>query len=85
MNVNLAEFLTEYCPEIPESVRSGEVYKITYSADLENISFLARFENFVPAEDVFAFEKTAAQALKVDKLRLHCRYEEKVFGLPVMT
>lgn len=43
MNINLAEFLSEYNAELPESVRGGEVFKLTYSENLEHISFFADF------------------------------------------
>ncbi|MBR4628195.1 MAG: PolC-type DNA polymerase III [Ruminococcus sp.] len=80
MNINLAEFLRDYGAEIPESVRSGEIYKITYTEKLDNINFFALFPEIVPSADIFAFEKALEAALKVDRVRLHCRYPEERFG-----
>lgn len=74
MNINLAEFLSEYNAELPESVRGGEVFKLTYSENLEYISFFADFPAFVPADDIFSFEKAVSEALKVDVIRLNCHY-----------
>ena len=55
MNINLSEFLKEYCGEIPESVRQGEIFKLTYSEKLDNINFFALYKKLVPSEDIFTF------------------------------
>ncbi|MBR6983583.1 MAG: PolC-type DNA polymerase III [Ruminococcus sp.] len=81
MNINIAEFLKEYTSELPEAVRSGEVYKITYSNDLKNIAFFALFPAVIPAEDIFSFEKLMETTLQVDNIRLHPRYPAEAFGL----
>ncbi|MDE5620542.1 MAG: PolC-type DNA polymerase III, partial [Ruminococcus sp.] len=80
MNINLSEFLKEYCSEIPESIRQGEIFKLTYSEKLDNINFFALFKKLVPSDDIFAFEKTIENAIKVDKIRLICRYPSEIFG-----
>ena len=74
MNINLAEFLSEYGAELPDSVRSGEIFKLTYSEKIDSISFFANFSDLVPADDIFSFEKTVSEALKVDRIRLNCHY-----------
>lgn len=74
MNINLAEFLNEYTSELPESVKAGEVFKLTYTEKLDRINFFADFPAVVPAEDIFAFEKKVSEALKVDVIRLNCHY-----------
>lgn len=81
MNINLAEFLKECRADIPQSIRSGEIFKLTYSEKLEHITFLARFEKIVPSDDIFAFEKALEEAMKVEKVRLSCRYPEDIFGI----
>lgn len=81
MNINLAEFLKECGADIPQSVRSGEIFKLTYSERLEHITFLAHFEKLVPSDDIFAFEKALEEAIKVEKVRLTCRYPEDIFGI----
>lgn len=81
MNINLAEFLKEYGAEIPETVRGGEVFKLTYSEKLDNISIFAHFGAIVPAEDIFSFEHAVETALKVDRIRLCCRYAPELFGM----
>ncbi len=81
MNINLAEFLKEYGPEIPESVREGEIYKLTYSENMDRINFFAHFGALVPSQDIFSFEKAVEEAIKVDRVRLNCRYPEELFGL----
>ncbi len=81
MNINLAEFLKEYNTEIPESIKCGEIFKLTYSEKLDNITFLANYEKLVPSDDIFVFEKAAEEALKVEKIRLSCRYPSEIFGM----
>lgn len=81
MNINLAEFLKEYNAEIPESIRTGEVFKLTYSQKLDHITFHALFDKLVPSDDIFAFEKAIETILKVDEIRLSCRYPSEIFGM----
>ncbi len=81
MNINLSEFLKEFKAEIPESVRSGEIFKLTYTEKLDSVSFYAFFPELIPCEDIFAFEKAVESAIKVDKIRLYCRYPAERFGL----
>lgn len=81
MNINLAEFLKDCGAEIPESIRCGEIFKITYSDKLDSITFYANYDKIVPSEDIFAFEKAAEEAIKIEKIRLQCRYPESCFGM----
>ena len=81
MNIAISEFLKEYCPELPDTVRAGEIYKLTYTEDLKHFRFLAHFGAVVPADDIFAFERQVAEAIKVESVRLFPRYDEKLFGL----
>jgi DNA polymerase-3 subunit alpha (Gram-positive type) len=37
MQVKISEFLKDYSLELPESVLGGEIFKLTYSENLENI------------------------------------------------
>ena len=80
MNINLAEFLKEYGADIPESVRCGEVFKLTHSEKLDSVSFFAHFTEIVPTDDIFAFETAVEKALKIDRVRLCCRYTPEMFG-----
>ena len=70
MQIKLSEFLKEYNAEIPESIRDGEIYRLTYSEKLDNITFYANYDRLVPSDDIFAFEKAAEAALRVDIIRL---------------
>ena len=81
MQVKISEFLKDYSLELPESVLSGEIFKLTYSENLENIRFHARFEELVPSDDIFAFEKAVEAAIKVEQVRLACRYPSEKFGM----
>lgn len=81
MKINLAEFLKECNTEIPESIRSGELFKITYTEKLDHMTFFANFDKLVPSADIFTFEKKAAEAIKIESLRLRCRYPESIFGI----
>ncbi len=81
MNINLAEFLKEFTAELPETVKAGEIYKLTYSNDLKHFGFYALFPQVLPAEEIFLFEHTMETALQVDTVRLHPRYPAEVFGM----
>ncbi len=78
MKINLAEFFKEYT-DIPDSTKNGELFRLTHSKKMNKMTFFASFENIVPSEDIFSFEKTVENALKVDRIRLICRYPEKLF------
>ncbi|MGB4091017.1 MAG: PolC-type DNA polymerase III [Ruminococcus flavefaciens] len=81
MQIKLSEFLKEYNTEIPESVREGEIFRLTYSENLDNITFYANYECLVPSDDIFAFEKAAETALRVERIRLACRYPSELFSM----
>ena len=84
MNINISEFLKDFTSDLPESVRAGEVYRLTYSSDLKHISFYVHYEDILPAEDIFAFEKAMETALQVERIRLNCRYPEGKFSLSAL-
>ena len=81
MQIKISEFLKEYISELPESVMNGEIFKLTYSENLESIRFHAHFDEVVPSDDVFAFEKAVEAAIKVEQVRLACRYPSEKFGM----
>lgn len=81
MNIKIAEFLKEYSAEIPESISGGEIFRLTYTEKLDKMRFFARFDSLIAAEDIFAFEKAVETALRVDTIRLSCRYSEEMFGM----
>ncbi|MCR4638857.1 PolC-type DNA polymerase III [Ruminococcus sp.] len=81
MQVKISEFLKEYTSELPESVLSGEIFKLTYTENLESIRFHAHFDEVVPSDDIFAFEKAVEAAIKVEQVRLACRYPSGKFGM----
>ncbi len=84
MDIRLDDFLKEFGAEIPESVCSGIIYRLTYSGNYRRIGFFARFDRFVPSADVFAFEHSVKAALQVDAIRLHPRYEASEFGYGIL-
>ena len=55
--IKLGDFLKEYTTEIPDTVTDGNIYKLTYSSDLTEISFYVKFSKLIPYNDVIAFEK----------------------------
>ena len=81
MQIKLSEFLKEYNAEIPESIRDGEIYRLTYSEKLDNITFYANYDRLVPSDDIFTFEKAVESALRVDIIRLACRYPSEIFSM----
>ncbi|MBR6385496.1 MAG: PolC-type DNA polymerase III [Ruminococcus sp.] len=80
MNINLSEFLKEFTAEIPESIKQGEIFKMTYSENMQNIHFYAYFQKLVPFEDIPVFEKSLQNVLKTESVRLFCRYPKEIFG-----
>lgn len=85
MNISISEFLKDFTADLPESIKDGDVIKLTYSADLKNIRLFAVYKDILPAEDIFAFEKTLEQALQIDRVRLSCRFPSERFGLDCLT
>lgn len=84
MNINLSDFLKEYCCEIPDSVRNGRIFKLTYSENLKHFTFFAEFKNIVPYKDLFAFDSAVAKAIEVESVRLNPRYPKEIFSLSCM-
>ena len=70
MQVKISDFLKEYTSELPETVTGGEIFKLTYTENLESIRFHALFPEIVPSDDIFAFEKAVEAAIKMcDRLK----------------
>lgn len=81
MQVKISEFLKDYNIELPESILCGDIFKLTYTENLENIRFHAHFEELVPSDDIFVFEKSVEAAIKVEQVRLAPRYPSEKFGM----
>ncbi len=84
MDINLSDFLKEYCPDIPDSVRSGRIYKLTYSEDLKNFNFFAEYGSIVPYSDISAFNAAVTKALELESASLNPRYPKELFELSCM-
>ncbi|MBD5159579.1 MAG: PHP domain-containing protein, partial [Ruminococcus sp.] len=80
MSIKLAEFLKEYT-EIPESTRDGEIIKIFHSDKMDKMTFMVSFSKLIPSKDIFEFENVVGQVLKVNRMRLMCRYPEELFSM----
>ncbi len=78
-DVTISGFLSEYCADIPESVKKGNIFKITYSENMQNIKFFAEFDNILPTKDIFLFESTLSKAINVESIRLNPRYKSELF------
>jgi DNA polymerase-3 subunit alpha (Gram-positive type) len=81
MQIKISEFLKDYNIELPESILCGEIFKLTYSENLERIRFHAHFDSVVPSDDIFGFEKAVETAIKVEQVRLAPRYPSEKFGM----
>ncbi len=79
MDINLSDFLKEYCPDIPDSVRSGRIYKLTYSEDLKNFNFFAEYGSIVPYSDISAFNMVVTKTLELESASLNPRYPKELF------
>lgn len=84
MDINLSDFLKEYCPDIPDSVRNGRIFKLTYSEDLKNFSFFAEYSSIVPYSDISAFNAAVTKALELESASLNPRYPKELFDLSCM-
>ncbi len=80
MDIRLEDFLKEFEPELPDTVKDGVIYRLTYSGNYRRIAFFARFGSIVPAQDIFAFERSVKAALKIDMIRLYPRYDSTLFA-----
>lgn len=77
--VTISDFLSEYCTDIPESTKNGNIVKIAYSEDMKNIKFFAVFDNIVPTKDIFLFESAVSKSINVENIRLNPRYNSELF------
>lgn len=80
MSIKLAEFFREYT-EIPKSTRDGEIIKIFHSDKMDKMTFMVSFSKLIPSDDILEFEKVVGQLLKVNRMRLMCRYPEELFSM----
>lgn len=78
-DATISDFLSEYCNDIPETIKKGNIFKITYSENMKNIRFFALFDNVVPVKDIFLFENTLKNAIEAESIRLSPRYDGKLF------
>ena len=85
MKVNLEEFLKEFTSEIPESIKNGDIYKITYTQKMDGISMYAVFPSLLEYNEIIGFEKNLEVILKLDRFRLYPRYDEKLFSMVITT
>jgi DNA polymerase-3 subunit alpha (Gram-positive type) len=81
MEVNITEFLKEYGVVIPENIKDGIIYRLTYSENLTRINFFVRFNKFIPFNSIIEFERNAAIALNIDRIRLNCKYPSELFTI----
>ena len=81
MDLNFAEFLEEYVPIMPESIKDGILNRLTYSENLTKISFYITFPHLVPAQDLVALEHELEIRLEIHAVRLHPRYAPELFSM----
>ncbi|MBE6844639.1 MAG: PolC-type DNA polymerase III [Ruminococcus sp.] len=79
--IRLGDFLSEYTLNVPETVQNGNIYKITYSAELTQISFYVKFNKLIPYNDVIAFEKNLERFFNLNRINLHCAYSPEMFTI----
>ncbi|MDE5937381.1 MAG: PolC-type DNA polymerase III, partial [Ruminococcus sp.] len=81
MEITISDFLNEYCTDIPESIKNGRIFRITYSDDMKYIKFFALFENIVPSKDIFLFESSVSKTIGTENIKLNPRYDKSLFSL----
>lgn len=79
--IRLGDFLSEYTVNVPEIIKSGSIYKITYSAELTEISFFVKFNSLVPYKDTIEFEKNLENFFNLNKISLYCSYLPELFTM----
>ncbi len=79
--IRLGSFLDEYESSVPESLRDGMIFKVTYSPDRTRISFYVRFTCLIAYSDVIFFEKHLENALHLEKADLYCKYSPELFSM----
>lgn len=79
--IRLGDFLSEYTNDIPEITKNGNIYKLTYSANLTEISFYVNFRDLIPYNDIISFEKHLEKILNLDKINLYCTYLPEMFTM----
>ena len=79
--IKLGDFLSEYTLNIPEIVKDGDIFKITYSADYTKISFYVKFNKLIPYKDILTFEKNLERFFNMERINLLCTYTPEMFSL----
>ncbi len=79
--ISLEEFLSEYSVTIPEPVKGGMIYKLTYSKDLTEISFYVRFDKLISYEDTVDFEKNIESYFRLERAGLYPLYKPGMFTM----
>ena len=81
MEINLGQFLSEYSSVIPDSVKSGKIFRITHNKNFTHININADFEKVIPCEDIISFEKNLEISISAESVRLKCRYAPELFSV----
>ncbi len=81
MEINLGQFLSEYSSVIPDSVKSGKIFRITHNKNFTHININADFEKIIPCEDIISFEKNLEISISAESVRLKCRYAPELFSV----
>lgn len=80
----LSEFFSGYDVHIPPSLCGAELFKLSHSEDLRKMCFYVLSESrVIPHEDTVLFEKNVEQLLKIECVKLKCRYPSRFFSLDV--
>ncbi len=79
--IKLEDFLSEYTVNIPEIVKNGSIYKITYSAKLTEITFYVKFDKLIPYSESVAFEKNLEHFFNLERINLRCSYLPELFSM----
>ncbi len=84
MSVNIKDFFEEFVTDIPASICPGDITEIRYTEDYSHITVCAKFSGQIPAEDLITFENSVRDALKINSVKLCCKYPPELFGVSCM-
>lgn len=79
--IKLGDFFGEYEINIPENIKSGLIFKITYSKELTKLSFYVKFNTLIPYKDLISFEKNLEHYFNLERVSLNCSYLPELFSM----
>ncbi len=84
MTQTLGEFLREYGAKLPENILKGRIRRVLANQKRTKLFIETEYDAPLPSAELFAAETELADRLKLEALRLLCRYPADTFSLDVL-